>query len=580
MQLTTPELREYDTVFPGENWFFYWKTSPSLWESKLREYQGPMPIFIPIFWGLHSENPDQYDFGTYRPETDLKKLFQIAANLGRELVIILPTTPAPYVPNGGIPPYLARTNIVNEDGMGLSIVDSEHRLNKLYSFFDPRVFQAYRKFVWHLGQYVTQSGFNCEVFNADIGYLKDGIFTSYFEDKSIAFEQGFHRYLKQIESAEPEKIEKLKTNYAYEKVLKDDYAKLIKGLYIESVKEGVPGNWSGELKFALLGGAPLDIFARTNDMWENQSDTFNPFFNILVNELTPSSVLLSPSLKKGVLLKAFKDIISSSLITSHMNNTLYEDDLQTSFKPLVYFNLYNNSEHDDFYHLLNGGGLKYYFDREHAWTYRILNKQFKLEPDFDDENQVHFFYGRLLSNEDFNQILKLFMNGGKIFLDSSQLHEDISKKLSVFLTENSIETERINYLTPILKAKLGDGLILTYDNDKLSETSFMKKIGFWETMIKFLKLKTLKIEVDEGLYYLWRNRSSNTYELNYEEIRRVSVYNPTSYKRKATILSSNNFAFLKTVDETNSNVRSTPIGIEIDLMPNGSVSIDYGFYES
>ena len=74
LQLTTPELIEYDSVFPGENWFFYWKTSPSLWKNKLQEYRGPTPIFVPIYWGFHNENPDQFDFGTFRPETDLKRL--------------------------------------------------------------------------------------------------------------------------------------------------------------------------------------------------------------------------------------------------------------------------------------------------------------------------------------------------------------------------------------------------------------------------------------------------------------------------------------------------------------------------
>ena len=77
MQLTTPELKEYDTVFPGENWFYFWRTSPSLWESKLREFSGAQPILVPIYWGLHSEQPEKFDFGTYKPETDLKRLYEV-----------------------------------------------------------------------------------------------------------------------------------------------------------------------------------------------------------------------------------------------------------------------------------------------------------------------------------------------------------------------------------------------------------------------------------------------------------------------------------------------------------------------
>ena len=581
MQLTTPEVKEYDTVFPGENWFFYWRTSPSLWETKLREYQGSSPIFVPIYWGLHSEHPDQFDFGQYRPEADLKRLFTLAKSLGRELTIVLPTTPSPFLPSGGVPAYLARTIMMSEEGMGVSIVDSEGRLNKLFSFYDPRTFQSFRKFTYHLGQFLTQSGFNCEVFGADFGYLSNGLYKSYFDDKSIAFEQGFNRYLKQIEITEPEKIEQLKENHHLEETLKVDYAILIKNLYTDSAVEAIPANWAGVLKFAHLGGAPEDIFARTNDMWEHHGDFFKPFFNILVNDLLPSSVLLSPGLKKGVLQKALKDIVSSSLITSHLDNSLYEDDLVTSFNPLIFFNIYvgDTSQQKNLEFLLNGGGLRYYFDREYHWMYRISHSSFRYKPDFDQEERIHFFFGSLLTLEDFNHVLRLFMNGGKIFIDIDGLDEEISKKLSVFLTENSIDTEKINFMTPIVKAQLGEGLIITYDNKKLSEVGLMKKIGFWETMIKFLKLNNLKVQIDEGLYYMWKHRSSNTYELNYEEIRRVSLYNPTSYKKKSTILSSKNYAFLKTVDEINAQVKSTPIGVDIDLMPGASISLDFGYFE-
>ena len=107
----------------------------------------------------------------------------------------------------------------------------------------------------------------------------------------------------------------------------------------------------------------------------------------------------------------------------------------------------------------------------------------------------------------------------------------------------------------------------------------MKKVGFWQTMIKYLELRHLDLQVDEGVYYFWKHRVSNTYELDYEEIRRVSLYNPTSYKKKVHIVSSKNFAFLKSVDEQNVNVKSTPIGIDVELLPSGAVSLDFGYFE-
>lgn len=580
MQLTTPELKTYDTVFPGENWFLYWRTSPSLWETKLREYQGATPIFVPIYWGLHSEHPDQYDFGSYRPETDLKRLSEVIARSGKDAVFILPLVPAPFLPNGGVPSYIARNIIISDEGLGSAIVDNEGRLNKLFSYYDPRVFQSFRKFAWQVGQFFSQSGINFEVYGADFGHLDNGLFVSYFNDRSVAFDQGFHRYLKQFEENEPEKYQNIKYDHTYEERLKQDYADMIKGLYLQSAKESIPANWSGNLKFAFLGGSPSDIFARSSDMWEYHGDFFEPLFSIVVNGIIPTSCLLSPNMRKPILTRALNDVVSHSYLVSKLDNSMYDEDLHISFRPMTYFEVYLEEKDPQNALHLNKGGLKYFFDRDYHWMYRIHQDPFKFNVDEEESHKVHFFFGSQMTKEKFNEMLKLFLNGGKIFLDSYELSVDLDNKLNVFLTENNIEVEKINYLTPILKAQIGEGTLITYDNQKLSETSIIKKVGFWQTMIKYLQLKHLDIQVDEGIYYFWKNRVSNTYELDYEEIRRVSFYNPTSYKKKVHIVSSKNFAFLKSVDEQNVNVKSTPIGIDVDLLPGGAVSLDFGYYES
>lgn len=579
MQLTTPELKTYDTVFPGETWFLYWRTSPSLWESKLREYQGATPIFIPLYWGLHSEHPDQFDFGSLRPETDLKRLFDVVTAVGKEAVFILPLVPAPFLPNGGVPSYVAKNIIISEEGLGCSVVDNEGRLNKLFSFYDPRVFQSFRKFVWNIGQYFSQSGISCEVYGGDFGYLKDGLFSSYFNDRSVAFEQGFHRYLKQIEETEPESYENLKTDFYYEEVLKRKYADMIKDLYLQSAKESIPASWSGDLKFAFLGGMPSDIFSRSSDMWEYHGDFFGPLFSVVVNNIIPVSTLLSPSMRKPILLRALKDVVSHHFLLSKLDNSMYDEDLQISFRPMVFFDLYLKDKGTHSSELMTKGGIKYFFDREYHWMYRLNFKSFKFNGEEEDDHKINFFFGSLLDKDGFNEMLKLFLNGGRMFLDVSGLSSELDNKLNIFLTENNIAIEKINYLTPILKAQIGEGTLITFNNNKLAANTTMKKVGFWQTMIKYLELKHLNLEVDEGIYYFWKHRGSNTYELDYEEIRRVSFYNPTSYKKKVHIVSSKNFAFLKTVDEQNVNVKSTPIGIDVELLPSGAVSLDFGYFE-
>ncbi len=168
MSLTTPVPRDLDTVFPGETWFFYWKTSASLWKTKLQEFPGTK-IIIPLNWSFHSETGDQFDFDDHRPETNLKKLVEIANEVGKQVIFFLPITPAPFLPNGGMPHLLARSLSLNSEQMAYGVIDADDHLVKIFSFFDTRVFEAFEKFVKKLGQY-----FNTHKIASDVWGIRCG----------------------------------------------------------------------------------------------------------------------------------------------------------------------------------------------------------------------------------------------------------------------------------------------------------------------------------------------------------------------------------------------------------------------
>ncbi len=194
MTLTTPVPREFDSAFPGENWFFYWKTSASLWKTKLQDFPGSR-IIIPINWSFHSETGDTFDFGENRPETDLNKLLQIAREVNKKVVIFLPITPAPYLANGGLPHLLARSLALNSESMAYGIIDTDDNLIKLYSFFDPRVFEAFDRFVKRLGQYFAEHRISEDMWGVRAGYFHQGQFRSFLEDSSKAFDTAYVRFL-------------------------------------------------------------------------------------------------------------------------------------------------------------------------------------------------------------------------------------------------------------------------------------------------------------------------------------------------------------------------------------------------
>lgn len=578
-QLTTPEMKQQDVVFPGENWFFYWKTSPSLWEAKLRDFKGPSPLFVPIYWSLHSEYSDKFDFGQNKPETDLARLAKLALKQGIDLVFFLAIGPVPFQINGGVPSYLARNLSQNRDRLAMGVLDNSQRVNKIYSFFDPKVFQAYRKFAYNIGQYFSQLGIEFPVMGLDSMRLEGEHLISFFKDDSPVFEAGFSRYLSQLEVSDPDKIENIKKDPEFLKSLKEDYFKLIQNLYKDAAKESLGGHWNGILEVCLLGAGTKDIFKRLVDNWNQEKDYFKPLFLSIAKGIYPSSVLLDFNLKEKSLGRALTDVVTTPLVQRFLSSNTYGDELTHAFSQLFFFELFNaNSGYFNIDQALDQSGLKYYFEKEFPNSIKFSNL---IPTDFDelDPRRIHFFFGSRIDNTNFSQILKLFLSGMKVFIDVDELDERIADKLEVFFVENNIQTEKINYISPITKASLGEGLIITFDSSKLRETSLVKRAGFWDTIMDYMDIKHLEINVDEDIEYFWKARSSNTYELNYEEIRRVSFYNPTSYRRKALIKTSKNFAFIKHLDQFHSDLKSTPIGIELSLLPGGSITLDFGFFD-
>lgn len=578
-QLTTPVLRDNDAVTPAENWFLYWKTSPSLWESKLSEYQGISPIFVPIYWALHSEYTDHYDFGQSKPTTDLKRLEEIALKLGKSLVFLMPVTPSPFLTNGGIPSYLARNMALNKEGLAIAAIDNLDNVNRIYSYFEPKVFQAFRKFCHQVGHYFSQSGIESQIFGLNSYRIEDGHIVSFFKDHSSTFDTGYNRYIKQLQDSEPEKVQELITNPSLENNLKLEYHDIIYDLYNDSCNQFLGGHWSGHIRVCFLGASGKDLFRRTHDAWESEQGYFSPLLKIIVNGFYPSSLLLSNDLRRGALGKAFKDIIDSNLLRNQLQDDYYSDEASLSFQPLALFQLNDGGRgHFSFEKIMQESGLRYYFEKEFPWNYKI-NKDFESNVEDLDERAVQFYFGKRLDLVKFNRLLQAFMNGHKVFLDTANMNHLISKRLELFFTENSLRLEKVNYISPVTKVSLGEGLLITYDSHKLKETSLIKRSGFWDAMIGYLNLKHLKVKAEDGIHYFWKVRSSNTYELNYEEIRRVNFYNPTSYKKKAHVHTSSNFAFVKIIDQYNSQVNSTPLGIDMELKPGAFVTLDFGYFE-
>lgn len=585
MDLTTPKLTDFDSVFPGENFFFYWKTSASLWKKKMMESSNGDQIFVPIFWGFHlldgqaDDKHQLFDFAEKRPETDLKRLVNIAEELGKEILFLLPLTPVPYLPNGGMPPNLASTVALTEKGLAQAFLDQENKIHKIYSFYDPRVFQGYQKFTYALGRYFSSSGIDADVLGMIGGHTVDGVFQSYWQDLSHCFDQGFSRFLslKKEENGDIDLV-----NVENENDYREEYLGIISDLYLNSAKDSLAANWRGVLKVSFLGGAPEDIFYRSSDKFEHASLYFPSLLNILTMDALPSTCLLAPEIKKGILQRCLVDLLNRAFIEEKLNHEIdHDEELSFHYRPLKFFDIFEKnslpSEKKDLYGWQDIGLLQFLY-RDFRWTHS-LREEFEISFDTNLTDRNFFFLGRDVDAEVLRNIFKIFMNGGKVFLTTSQLNPDLKKKIDVFLIENSLDIQKFQFMVPVTTTQLGGGMLIILEEEPLLSTPMDKRNDFWGRFIDLLEVNHLPIEEEEGIQYYWRTRIPGPAEMSYEEIRRLSLFNPTSYKKKTHINSRKNFAFLKIIDETNAKINSGSMGIEIEILPGGSVSLDFGYFE-
>ena len=579
-QLTTPEKKFDTSVFPGSNWFYYWRTSASLWENKLKDYQGAKPLFIPINWGLHSEVAGQFDFGQIKPECDLKRLEDTAIKLGIPIVFLVSLGPAPFITNCGLPSYLARHVSQNGDGLAISVIDDLEKMNRVYSFYDTNIFQHYRKFAYNLGQYITQMGLRSEIYGLECFRLEDGHNISFFKDHGPVFETGFNKYVKQLQDTDATKVESLIESKSFEKTLKQEFSELIRNLYLETTKEFLAGSWSGIIQTSMLGANTLDVFRKGFSGWDLEKKYFQTLTKAISDGFYPFTPLIKKGFENQSLGKSIEDLIDSTMVKSFLDNNFYSDDDSLNFKTLFFFEIYDgpSSVELSVERVLDRAGLNYYFKRSYPCNVKI-QKQFKHDFEELDERTIHFFFGSKINATSFNYLIKLFMNGHKVFLDLTGLSGEFRNKLLAFYTENSLRNEKLNFISMVEKVSLGEGVIITYESESLINSSLIKRVEFWDSMISYLDVKHLDLDVDEDIFYFWRSRSSNTYELSYEEIRRVNFYNPTSYKKKARIKSSQNFAFIKKIYNKYVEVKSTPVGIDLIFQPGSNVTLDFGYYE-
>lgn len=561
--------KQHDSVRPGEQWFFYWKTSASLWESKILEFPEHEVIFIPLYWGFHAESPGEWDFGRIRPERDLLRLTKILTQHGRKFSWILPLTPAPYLPNGGVPAFSARTLSISVDGVHLTAFDQEQNLNKIFSYFEPRVFQAFATFLRSFNQFLTENQIKTPIWGAQFYYYESNKRISFIEDTSLAFEQGFSRYLKQnfpdgAELTDPKEEKKLKSIFLEE----------VGNLFKTTSESSLSSFWRGTQKIFTIGGSPQETILRSLPCGKSQLEITKDLFHHFVHDEWISSALLSPAEKKETPNWILSEHFGSKEISQRYQYESYGSDLTPEFRPYGVVDIFDEKQSGHF----ERTGLTGYLNKNFRWLYQNHEELVFSPSAIDlDQHKIKFFYGADLNRTTFGQILKLFMMGQRVLLDREGLSEALDQRLQVFMLENNIKNQMVNFITNTQICELGEGRLVVYDGQKLVKRTESEK--FWDHIFKYFKLVQPELHMDEEVFSMWRIRSTTPHELSYLDVRRVNLYNPTSYKKTVSIKTHKHFAFMKMIDPTRANAKSTPEGVDIELMPKSKIALDFGHYE-
>lgn len=580
MNLTTPVSKDYDAAFPGENWFFYWKTSSSLWRSKLEASPQSGPVLIPINWAFHSDIGEKADFAQRKPETNLKRLTEVVESLGRKAVFLLPLTPAPFLPNGGVPHLLARIPSQNHYGLSLSVLQGEEQINKLYSFFDQRIFQAFSRFVYQLGEYFSREGIVSDIIGMECGYLEEGRFKSFFQDHSKAFEQAFTRYLdnkSRLKKEEGDRPHSLISDPRDEDFYKSQMTEQMFDLYESTAQEGLSGNYERTEKFCFLGASPINVFFRYLAADQGRDYT-RDLLQIMALDLIPSSALLSSNIKKGILKKQLEEVIDQSSVEQKFSAQVFEDEMSVKFKKLLYFKLYEGKSNEN-WNWSDLGVVQAIKERYHSCYELHREAEFVWREDLNSEEINVFIRGYDITPKVFTSILRHFMSGGKVIIDKVGMSEEHTRKLETFFLENSLDVEKVNVQNiPVFVVNLGPGKLILFDLENLSTRDYAKKLEFWRLILKTMNILFLEVEGPMGLDLLWRTRDPSGQELRYQEIRRLSLYNPSSYKRKLKLPMGKNFVLTRVVNEGNVKISNSGSEVEIEFLPEGSVSLDLGVF--
>ena len=454
---------------------------------------------------------------------------------------------------------------------------------KLYSFFDPRVFSSLCKICQGLGKNTfIASGIDSEVWGMESGYIGENGFTSFLFDRSKAWQEYFEQYLL-TGTGEGKRISNRGPNQGFKSDPKRDgdeqdcmdFQQLIRSTYFEEAAKSLRANWEGFVRVGFLGANPANFFGRL-EVNPSPHSLLQDVFKTLSARALPSSALLPGKIKRGVLGRALREQVVQGAVGDFQKSCGPEWDSRLS--PLKFFETYQHRISPVLSQSWRSLSLLDYLQTKYRWT---CTERPEREIPCEVESEIsciHFFQGCALDRPLLGKMLKLFINGQHVILNREGISQECRQRLEAFWLENDIPLDKTKLYTDLLHGQLGDAKMIVFDGANLSLLSQEKKFDFWHRVISTFKIVHLSIPNISGLEGHWRSRLPTPSELNYEEIRRLAVYNTSSGKQTLSFSIPTNFKLLRVVDSVDVRLSNGPANMVIEFASEGTLSLDFGVF--
>src|SRR5690606_29315505 len=220
--------------------------------------------------------------------------------------------------------------------------------------------------------------------------------------------------------------------------------------------------------------------------------------NLFIHEEWPSSTLLHSDERKNVLSWILSNHFGAAAVDHAYKERTYSVELNNEFRPYAIADLVGGKSSGQFME----SGLTRFLNNQFRWLYSWPDRlDFSPVAIDRDHGKIKFFHGRDLTRTTLGQILKLFMMGQRVLIDKNEMNEELEKVLDVFLMENNLKGQSVNFVTSIQILELGEGWLIHYDGKKLLRNEESQK--FWEHIFKYLNLAEPELSVDKDIFCLW-----------------------------------------------------------------------------